>query len=87
MTQLKLTANTPSEQRILGIRKLLVRTFIREVLLDNDSVIITYHFSDTYTKYKITAESANQVKKQSVKKTAFPLQFGSYIFTPPAPAF
>lgn len=26
---------------------------------------------------------ANQVKKQSVKKTAFPLQFGSYIFTPP----
>lgn len=71
----------------IGIRKLLVRTFIREVLLDNDSVIITYHFSDTYTKYKITAESANQVKKQSVKKTAFPLQFGSYIFTPPAPAF
>ena len=54
----------------MPVRKLIVKTFVREVILDNDSVTITYNFTETLTKYKITPESLQQIKRQSVKKTA-----------------
>ncbi|MBQ4443277.1 MAG: recombinase family protein [Clostridia bacterium] len=54
----------------MSVRKLIVKTFVREVILDNDSVTITYNFCDDYTKYKISPESIIQVKRQSLKKTA-----------------
>ena len=54
----------------MPVRKLIVKTFVREVILDNDSVTITYNFTETYTKYKITPETLQQIKRQSVKKTA-----------------
>ena len=41
----------------MSVRKLIVKTFIREVILDNDSVTITYNFCEDYTKYKISQES------------------------------
>ena len=54
----------------MPVRKLIVKTFVREVILDNDSVTITYNFTETATKYKITPETLQQIKRQSVKKTA-----------------
>lgn len=54
----------------MPVRKLIVKTFVREVILDNDSVTITYNFTETPTKYKITPETLQQIKRQSVKKTA-----------------
>lgn len=54
----------------MPVRKLIVKTFVREVILDNDSVTITYNFTETLTKYKITPETLQQIKRQSVKKTA-----------------
>ena len=54
----------------MPVRKLIVKTFVREVILDNDSVTITYNFTETLTKYKITQETLQQIKRQSVKKTA-----------------
>ena len=54
----------------MPVRKLIVKTFVREVILDNDSVTITYNFTENYTKYKITPETLQQIKRQSIKKTA-----------------
>ena len=54
----------------MSVRKLIVKTFVREVILDKDSITITYNFCDNYTKYKITQEGINQVIRQSAKKTA-----------------
>ena len=54
----------------MPVRKLIVKTFLREVILDNDSVTITYNFTETLTNYKITQETLQQIKRQSVKKTA-----------------
>ena len=69
------------------IRKLLVNTFIENVVLSQESIIITYRFSDTYTKYKIGESNVFETKRQSVKKTASPIYSGSNILSPSAPAF
>ena len=65
--------------------KLIVKTFIREVILDNDSVTITYNFCEDYTKYKISPESILQVIRQSVKKTAYNKNLCSYKLSPLPP--
>ena len=54
----------------MPVRKLIVKTCVREVILDNDSVTITYNFTENYTKYKISKETIAEVKRQSLKKTA-----------------
>ena len=54
----------------MPVRKLIVKAFVREVILDNDSVTITHNFTETPTKYKITSETLRQIKMQSVKKAA-----------------
>ena len=58
------------------IRKLLVNTFIENVVLSQESIIITYRFSVIYTKYKIGESNVFETKRQSVKKTA------PYIYIP-----
>ena len=65
----------------MSVRKLIVKTFVREVILDNNSVTITYNFTETYTKYKVTKETIEQVKRQSVKKTAYNKTRCSYKLT------
>ena len=47
------------------------KTSIREVIFDNDSVTITYNFTENYTKYKISKETIEEIKRQSLKKTAY----------------
>ena len=46
------------------VRKLLVNTFIREVLLYDDSIVITYNFSDDSTRPKVTKEQAEREERQ-----------------------
>lgn len=70
----------------MSVRKLIVKTFIREVILDNDSVTITYNFCEDYTKYKISPESIIQVIRQSVKKTAYNKNLCSYKLPPLPPS-
>ena len=56
--------------REISVRKMMVRTFVREIILDNDNLIITCNFTDTTTKYRIPKEEITTVKRQSARKTA-----------------
>ena len=53
------------------IRKLIVKTFLKEIVLDNDSVVITYNFTDSYTKRKVDKDEIESIKRQSLKKTVY----------------
>ena len=65
-------------------RKLIVKTSIREVILYENEIVITYNFCDTYGKHEITPERVKEIEKQS-KRAAFPLIMSSYKFTSAAP--
>ena len=54
----------------IAFRKALVKCLIREVILENDSITITYHFIDDHIKYEITPESVEHVQRQSKERTA-----------------
>ena len=69
----------------MSVRKLILKTFVCEVILDNDSVTITYNFCEDYTKYKISSKSIIQVKRQSVNKTAYNKNLCSYKLSPLPP--
>ena len=43
----------------IKIRKIIVNTFVREVVLYPDKIIITCNFSDTHTPQKIASETIN----------------------------
>ena len=51
----------------ISVRKLIVKTFIREIILYQDKVIITYNFTDQAEKNKITPDSTAIIEKQSEK--------------------
>ena len=68
-----------------AIRKLIVKTFIREVILDNDSITITYNFCDNYAKHKISPDNIKQIQRQSLEKTADNKNLCSHNFTTLAP--
>lgn len=55
----------------MPVRKLIVKAFVREVILDNDNVTITYNFTENYTKYRVAQEMIQKVQRQSRKKTAY----------------
>lgn len=48
----------------IQVRKLLVNTFVREVLLYDDNIVITYNFTDDPTHPKVTKEQAEREEKQ-----------------------
>ena len=62
----------------MSVRKLIVKTFVREVILDNDSVTITYNFTEHSTKYRVTQEIVQKIQRQSRKKTAYNKTVCSY---------
>lgn len=63
----------------MSVRKLIVKTFIREIILDNKELIITYYFTEQYSKHEITKEETAQIQKQSAsKRAASILNQGSY---------
>lgn len=68
-------------------RKLIVNTFIKEILLYEDEIIITYYFSDNQERIRFTPEHFEDIEKQSRQETALAVisPDGSYIFSARAP--
>ena len=64
-------------------RKLLVNTFIREVLLYPNKIVITYNFIEPIEPTKITLEKTEEIERQA--KTAFLLDSGSCNYLSAAP--
>lgn len=67
----------------VNIRKLIVNTFIREVILYSDKIIITYNFSDAIQPHEINPDTVLETKRQI--DSALSLYSGSYIIPSPAP--
>ncbi|MBR2622024.1 MAG: hypothetical protein IKC97_06580, partial [Clostridia bacterium] len=67
----------------IKIRKIIVNTFVREVILYDDKVIITYNFTDTIEPHKINTETITETERQI--DSAFSLKSGSYILPATAP--
>ncbi len=62
----------------VDIRKLLINTLIKEVILDKDEIVIVYNFTDHYEKHKIVPKDIEEKTKQSYK-TANTIENGSYL--------
>lgn len=69
----------------MEIRKAIVKVFIREIILYNDKIVITYNFCDTFSKHTITQTDIKSIEKQS-KTAAFSYPLGSNKLSSPAPA-
>ena len=71
----------------IRVRKLIVNTFIREVILYDDEILITYNFTDNPERLKITKEQVLQTEKEieTADKSAFSSLTGSYKLRPTAP--
>ena len=59
----------------IKVRKLIVNTFIREIIYYPDKIIITYNFTDIIDTVKITPENSKEIEKQS--QSASSLNLGS----------
>ena len=68
----------------MEIRKAIVKVFIREIILYNDKIVITYNFCDTFNKHKITQPDIKAIEKQS-ETAAFSYPLGSNKLSSPAP--
>ncbi len=51
----------------IKIRKAMINMFVREVILYEDHILITYNFSDNPDTVKITPDYIREVEKQSEK--------------------
>ena len=67
----------------IKVRKLLVNTFIREILYYPDKIIITYNFTDRIDNVKITTETCNEIERQS--ESAVSLTLSSCLLCPVPP--
>ena len=68
----------------MEIRKVIVKVFIREIILYNDKIVITYNFCNTFNKHKITQTDIKAIEKQS-KTAAFSYPLGSNKLSSPPP--
>ena len=68
----------------MEIRKAIVKVFVREVILYNDKIVITYNFCDTFSKHTITKTDIKAIEKQS-ETAAFSYPHGSNKLSNPAP--
>ena len=68
----------------MEIRKAIVKVFIREIILYNDKIVITYNFCDTFSKHQITKTDIKAIEKQS-ETAAFSYPHGSNKLSNPAP--
>ena len=71
----------------IKVRKLIVNTFIREVILYDDEIVITYNFTDNPEHLKLTKEHVTKTENEieTADKTAFSSLTGSYKLRPTAP--
>ncbi|MBQ8414180.1 MAG: hypothetical protein IJX58_02915, partial [Clostridia bacterium] len=67
----------------IKVRKIIVNTFVREVILYDDKVIITYNFTDTVEPHDITPHTITETEGQI--NSAFSKKSGSYIILSAAP--
>ena len=49
--------------KLISARKTIVRYLIREIIIDNEKVIITYNFSDTHLSPKEVPDNIDTVKQ------------------------
>lgn len=71
----------------IKVRKLLVNAFIREVILYDDEIVITYNFTDSPEHLKLTKEHVTKTEKEieTADKTAISSNTGSYKLCHTAP--
>ena len=71
----------------IKVRKLLVNAFIREVILYDDKIVITYNFTDSPEHLKLTKEHVTKTEKEieTADKTAISSNTGSYKLCHTAP--
>ena len=71
----------------IKVRKLIVNSFIREVILYDDEIVITYNFTDNPEHLKLTKEHVAKTENEieTADKTAFSSLTGSYKLRPTAP--
>ena len=68
------------DTRDINVRKLIVNSFVREVILYEDSIVATYNFADLLDPIKHNREHVLKVEKQISKaKTSFSLPLSSTI--------
>ncbi len=71
----------------IKVRKLIVNAFVREVILYDDEIVITYNFTDSPEHLKLTKEHVTKAEKEieTADKTAISSNTGSYKLCPTAP--
>lgn len=75
-----------SEVKDARSRKLLINSFIREIVLRKDKVIITYRFDDDLKPHSITKKNTREIISEAdEKKSAFITNFSSSISVPAQP--
>jgi hypothetical protein len=70
------------ENTDVKVRKLIVNAFVREVILYDDEVVITYNFTDSPEHLKLTKEHVTKTEKEieTADKAAISSKIGSYKF-------
>ena len=71
----------------IKVRKLIVNAFVREVILYDDDIVITYNFTDSPEHLKLTKEHVTKTEKEieTADKTAISSNTGSYKLCHTAP--
>lgn len=71
----------------IKVRKLIVNAFVREVILFDDEIVITYNFTDSPEHLKLTKEHVTKTEKEieTADKTAVSSNTGSYKLCHTAP--
>jgi hypothetical protein len=71
----------------IKVRKLIVNAFVREVILDDDEIVITYNFTDSPEHLKLTKEHVTKTEKEieTADKAAISSKIGSYKLCHTAP--
>lgn len=71
----------------IKVRKLIVNAFVREVILYDDEIVITYNFTDSPEHLKLTKEHIVKTEKEieTADKTAISSNTGSYKLCHTAP--
>ena len=72
----------------IKVRKLIVNAFVREVILYDDEIVITYNFTDSPEHLKLTKEHVTKTEKEieTAEKTAISSNTGSYKLCHTAPS-
>ncbi len=72
----------------IKVRKLIVNAFVREVILYDDEIVITYNFTDSPEHLKLTKEHVTKTEKEieTTDKTAISSNTGSYKLCHTAPS-